>query len=45
MISLHGLVRGNDLELGKDPDTGGQVKVRTGSPVFASDSLASDLVH
>eukprot|EP01026_Neomeris_dumetosa_P042802 TRINITY_DN3573_c0_g1_i5.p1 TRINITY_DN3573_c0_g1~~TRINITY_DN3573_c0_g1_i5.p1 ORF type:complete len:1098 (-),score=219.39 TRINITY_DN3573_c0_g1_i5:655-3948(-) len=26
LISLHGLVRGMDMELGKDPDTGGQVK-------------------
>jgi len=26
LISLHGLVRGDRMELGKDPDTGGQVK-------------------
>ena len=26
LISLHGLVRGQQMELGKDPDTGGQVK-------------------
>jgi sucrose-phosphate synthase len=26
LISAHGLVRGFDMELGKDPDTGGQVK-------------------
>lgn len=26
MISMHGLVRGERMELGKDPDTGGQVK-------------------
>ena len=26
MISLHGLVRGENMELGKDSDTGGQVK-------------------
>ncbi|MEW5317912.1 MAG: hypothetical protein WDW38_009174 [Sanguina aurantia] len=26
LISLHGLVRGENMELGKDPDTGGQVK-------------------
>jgi len=26
MISLHGLVRGEELELGRDADTGGQVK-------------------
>jgi sucrose-phosphate synthase len=26
LISLHGLVRGHDLELGRDADTGGQVK-------------------
>ena len=25
LISLHGLVRGDKMELGKDPDTGGQV--------------------
>ena len=25
LISLHGLVRGDAMELGKDPDTGGQV--------------------
>ncbi len=26
LISLHGLIRGRDLELGRDADTGGQVK-------------------
>ncbi|KAK9809313.1 hypothetical protein WJX73_004061 [Symbiochloris irregularis] len=26
LISMHGLVRGESMELGKDPDTGGQVK-------------------
>lgn len=26
MISIHGLMRGNDLELGRDADTGGQTK-------------------
>ena len=25
LISLHGLVRGDRMELGRDPDTGGQV--------------------
>ena len=25
MLSLHGLVRGHDLELGRDADTGGQI--------------------
>jgi hypothetical protein len=30
LISLHGLVRGDRMELGKDPDTGGQVCVPTG---------------
>lgn len=25
LISLHGLIRGNRMELGRDPDTGGQV--------------------
>ena len=29
LISLHGLVRGDRMELGRDPDTGGQV----GSPL------------
>ncbi len=24
LISIHGLLRGTDLELGRDPDTGGQ---------------------
>jgi hypothetical protein len=26
LISLHGLVRGERMELGKDPDTGGQAR-------------------
>ncbi|MCI5222645.1 MAG: glycosyltransferase [Candidatus Electrothrix sp. AR4] len=26
IISIHGLIRGNDLELGRDPDTGGQTR-------------------
>jgi sucrose-phosphate synthase len=26
LISIHGLIRGHDLELGRDPDTGGQIK-------------------
>ncbi|HAH49463.1 MAG TPA: HAD family hydrolase, partial [Planctomycetaceae bacterium] len=26
LISLHGLIRGHDCELGRDADTGGQVK-------------------
>lgn len=26
LISLHGLIRGDDLELGKDEDTGGQIR-------------------
>ena len=26
LISVHGLIRGHDLELGRDPDTGGQTK-------------------
>ena len=25
LISVHGLIRGNELELGRDADTGGQV--------------------
>jgi sucrose-phosphate synthase len=26
LISIHGLVRGNNIELGRDADTGGQIK-------------------
>jgi sucrose-phosphate synthase len=26
MLSIHGLIRGHDLELGRDADTGGQTK-------------------
>lgn len=26
MYSIHGLIRGHDLELGRDADTGGQTK-------------------
>ncbi|MCB0277520.1 MAG: HAD family hydrolase, partial [Calditrichaeota bacterium] len=26
LISIHGLIRGHNLELGRDPDTGGQTK-------------------
>ena len=26
LISVHGLIRGHDLELGRDSDTGGQTK-------------------
>ena len=26
LISIHGLIRGGHLELGRDPDTGGQVQ-------------------
>jgi sucrose-phosphate synthase len=26
LISLHGLIRGDDLELGRDADTGGQTR-------------------
>ncbi len=26
LISVHGLIRGHDLELGRDADTGGQTK-------------------
>ena len=29
LLSIHGLVRGHDLELGRDADTGGQVKYST----------------
>ena len=25
LLSVHGLIRGEDMELGKDPDTGGQI--------------------
>ena len=30
LISMHGLVRGDRMELGKDPDTGGQVRLVQG---------------
>jgi hypothetical protein len=30
LISMHGLVRGEHMELGKDPDTGGQVSSKEG---------------
>jgi hypothetical protein len=30
LISLHGLVRGQHMELGKDADTGGQVRIVRG---------------
>ena len=33
LISLHGLVRGQHMELGKDADTGGQVTSGLSSPV------------
>jgi sucrose-phosphate synthase len=26
LVSVHGLIRGHDLELGRDADTGGQTK-------------------
>ena len=26
LISIHGLIRGSDMELGRDADTGGQTK-------------------
>lgn len=26
LLSIHGLIRGDDMELGRDPDTGGQIK-------------------
>lgn len=26
LLSIHGLIRGEDMELGRDPDTGGQIK-------------------
>jgi len=32
--SLHGLVRGENMELGRDSDTGGQVKLTNCSPSF-----------
>ena len=37
LISLHGLVRGERMELGKDPDTGGQVSLH---PVCIKSSSA-----
>ncbi len=35
LISLHGLVRGERMELGKDPDTGGQVLHCCGSSALS----------
>jgi len=36
LISLHGLVRGERMELGRDPDTGGQVRRLHGSCMCVS---------
>lgn len=36
LISLHGLVRGDAMELGKDPDTGGQVSILLAASMPAS---------
>ena len=33
LISMHGLVRGESMELGKDPDTGGQVCLAAARPL------------
>ena len=50
LISLHGLVRGQQMELGKDPDTGGQVSNKnvclTNTPVLSSQKpCASSGMH
>jgi len=44
LISLHGLVRGDRMELGKDPDTGGQVKHCCCSRQHLSPCLVSFLI-
>ncbi|MCP5313503.1 MAG: HAD-IIB family hydrolase [Chromatiaceae bacterium] len=47
MISVHGLIRGHDLELGRDADTGGQTKyvVDLARALAANDAVAQvDLV-
>lgn len=36
LISMHGLVRGEHMELGKDPDTGGQVRCCTSMTAAAA---------
>ena len=36
LISLHGLVRGERMELGKDPDTGGQARMQPLGLIFPS---------
>lgn len=41
LISLHGLVRGQHMELGRDADTGGQARADTLSP----NSAAKGLTH
>ena len=41
MISMHGLVRGHDMELGRDADTGGQITY----VVELSKALALSLIH
>ena len=40
LISLHGLVRGDRMELGKDPDTGGQVRQHRPQPLCSVQKLA-----
>ncbi|MCG6966357.1 MAG: HAD-IIB family hydrolase [Chromatiaceae bacterium] len=47
LVSVHGLIRGHDLELGRDADTGGQTKyvVDLARSLAASDAVAQvDLV-
>jgi len=51
-LSLHGLIRGNELELGRDPDTGGQclyvlelVKALARNPRIARVSLVTRRIH
>ena len=45
MISIHGLVRGQDMELGRDADTGGQVKyvVELAREVIAADDEVDEI--
>lgn len=44
LISMHGLVRGEHMELGKDPDTGGQVRGTLALAEVIRDGLVLALV-
>ena len=45
LYSIHGLVRGNDLELGRDADTGGQIKYVLELANFLSDDPRVDKIE